>query len=344
MTAAAERVAAAKAEYTPPQIHLIPFDQVKLSTDRRDLIKGIIPRTGITVVWGPPKCGKSFWAFDAMMHVALGWEYRGRRVHQGNVVYCIFEGQKGLEARVEAYRLGRLEGITEPVPLMFESVTLDLVRDHKALIKAIKETLANVAPAAVVLDTLNRSIRGSESSDEDMSAYVKAADAIREAFNCAVVIIHHCGVSGDRPRGHTSLTGAADAQLKISRDGAGRILMEVELSKDGPEGEVMLSELEVVVVGKDEDGDDITSCLVKAVEGAALTKPVRGQRLNENQEAMLRLLGEAGSSGLSTADWNAKAREIGIGVNRKATLHNLKGQLKDRHLVREYNDIWHVQR
>jgi hypothetical protein len=39
-----------------------------------------------------------------------------------------------------------------------------------------------------VLDTLNRSLAGSESDDEDMAAYVKAADAIREAFGCAVVI------------------------------------------------------------------------------------------------------------------------------------------------------------
>ena len=27
-----------------------------------------IPRVGLVVVWGPPKCGKSFWAFDLAMH------------------------------------------------------------------------------------------------------------------------------------------------------------------------------------------------------------------------------------------------------------------------------------
>ena len=57
---------------------------------------------------------------------------------------------------------------------------------------------------------------------------------------------------------------------------------------------------------------------------------------------MLRLLRDAGPSGLATADWNAKARDIGIGVNRRTTLVNLKGQLKDKGLVREYNDIWQV--
>jgi hypothetical protein len=33
-----------------------------------------------------------------------------------------------------------------------------------------------------------------------------------------VVIVHHCGIEGTRPRGHSSLTGAADAQLAVKRD------------------------------------------------------------------------------------------------------------------------------
>src|SRR5271166_5616947 len=68
------------------RIHLVPFEQIVLGRQRRYLVKGLIPRVGLTVVWGPPKCGKSFWTFDLAMHVALGWEYRGRRVQQGPVV------------------------------------------------------------------------------------------------------------------------------------------------------------------------------------------------------------------------------------------------------------------
>jgi len=94
-------------------------------------------------------------------------------------------------------------------------------------------------PVAVVLDTLNRSLRGSESSDEDMSAYVNAADALREAFQCAVVIVHHCGIDGTRPRGHTSLTGAVEAQLAVKRDTANQVIVSVEHMKDGPEGDVI---------------------------------------------------------------------------------------------------------
>jgi AAA domain len=82
-----------------PRIQLVPFNEIKLGTDRRYLVKGLLPYPGFTVIWGPPKCGKSFWTFDLAMHVALGREYRGKRVQQGAVVYCCFEGQEGFKAR-----------------------------------------------------------------------------------------------------------------------------------------------------------------------------------------------------------------------------------------------------
>jgi len=64
----------------------------------------VIPKTGIVIVWGPPKCGKSFWTFDLMMHVALDWMYRGHRVMHGPVVYLAFEGAEGFKDRAEAFR------------------------------------------------------------------------------------------------------------------------------------------------------------------------------------------------------------------------------------------------
>ena len=113
-----------------------------------------------------------------------------------------------------------------------------------------------------MIDTLNRSLAGSENSDKDMAAYIRAADVIREAFECTVAIIHHCGVSGDRPRGHSSLTAAADAQLAVKRDDEGVIRVKVEWLKDGQEGAEIASGLEKVELGTDSYGDPIVSCVV----------------------------------------------------------------------------------
>jgi RecA-family ATPase len=106
-------------------------------------------------------------------------------VQQGAVVYCAFEGQTRIQARVEAFRQSFPIETDEPVPFYLQPVTLDLVADHKELIAAVRRQLDTTAPALVVLDTLNRSLRGSENDSKDMAAFIAAADAIREAFNCA---------------------------------------------------------------------------------------------------------------------------------------------------------------
>ena len=54
------------------------------------------------------------------MHIALGWSYRGARVQQGPVVYCAFEGQSGIKARAEAFRLKYLTEQAESVPFYLQ--------------------------------------------------------------------------------------------------------------------------------------------------------------------------------------------------------------------------------
>jgi hypothetical protein len=327
-------------DYQPfrePRIRLVPFDAIKLGTERPYLVKNLIPRTGLTVIWGPPKSGKSFWAFDLAMHVALGWPYRDRRTQQGPVCYCAFEGQTGINSRAEAFRLRHLAENADPVPFYLVPVILDLVRDHGELVKAIRDTLGEGVPVAVVLDTLNRSLAGSESSDTDMSAYVRAADAIRDAFDCAVLIVHHCGINDSRPRGHTSLTGAADAQLAVKRDAAGTIVVTVEWMKDGAEGEVVASKLESVEIGTDEDGEPITSCVI--VEAKTAQAIEHGPKLTKNQQTMLSILQLAGNEGLSVPEWNERAKEAGLG-KRAADLYDFRMGLKSKRLVYEFNDRW----
>jgi hypothetical protein len=329
-----------KAENRKHRFHLVPFEDIQLGTEPQYLVKGIIPRVGLTVIWGPPKSGKSFWTFDVAMHVALGREYRGRRVQQGPVVYCAFEGQSGISARVEAFRKTFPIPAGVAVPFYLEPVTLDLIADGKELIATIKRHLDLTRPALVALDTLNRSLRGNENDSKDMSAYVRAADAIRAAFNCAVIIVHHCGITGDRPRGHTSLTGAVEAQLAVRRDKSETIIVEVECAKDGPQGDIVASRLEKVVVGIDSDGEEISSCVVRPEETPAAT--AREPKISKNLQTMLALLQSAEPNGLTTDDWNARARTEGIGVKRRADLVDYRLALKAKNMVREYADRWHV--
>jgi AAA domain len=263
-----------------------------VTTTPNYLVKGIIPRGGLSIVWGPPKCGKSFTVFDMAMHVAIGRLYRGRKVQQGAVCYLALEGGGRFSDRIVAWKQKHLGKHREPVPLFTCDDALNLITDHKALIADIQAQTPD--PALVVIDTLNRSLVGSESKDEDMAKYIGAADAIRRAFNCAVVIIHHCGHAGERPRGHSSLPGADDAQIAVSRDSNDLITITTEHMKDDQPGQPLNCRLEVVQVGTDDDEDPITSCVVVPVD-TPTPKPNSGHggRLTSEQNRFLDILKDA---------------------------------------------------
>jgi len=66
--------------------------------------------------------------FDAAMHVALGWKYRGRHVQRGPVVYCAFEGQQGAKKRCAAFRKRFLADNADPIPFYLQPLRLNLIK------------------------------------------------------------------------------------------------------------------------------------------------------------------------------------------------------------------------
>lgn len=246
---------------------LTVITDIEMNTERHDIVQGLIPKNAVALVWGPPKCAKSFWVLDVAMHIATGRKYRDRDITKGTVVYCAFEGGGAFPKRIEAWKkahnVTREQLLEDDVKFAMMPRRLDLVEDNKALIADIKNFMGTMD--VIVLDTLNQSMRGSESSDADMAAYLKAATAIRDEFSCTVIIVHHCGHQGDRPRGHSSLTGAVDAQIKISRKKKeNSVTAELEFSKDGEgEGDKMSNALRVLNVGEDVAGNQISSCYIE---------------------------------------------------------------------------------
>jgi hypothetical protein len=343
-----------------PRFRLRRFEEITVGAECVYLVKGIIPRAGLVVVWGPPKCGKSFWTFDLAMHVVLGWEYRGRSVQRGPVVYLALEGAHGFQARVEAFRQRFLSDAPDSVPFYLIADALSLVNDHADLIGCIR--LQAEPPAAVIVDTLNRSLAGSESDDKDMAAYIRAADAIRDAFGCVVIVVHHCGIDATRPRGHTSLAGAVDAQLAVKRDDADNIIVTVERMKDGPEGETLLSRLEPIEVGLDADGHLITSCVIVPGEATAPAASARKQRkLSPKYDLALRSLVEAASETgdmppaswqlpdcvrvIEVEDWKSKLISAGVidakRQDARQRFWDIKNALKAKNLVGERDgSVW----
>ena len=286
----AERRAGYDDEQPPRRFELVAFDDVQLNRAPAYLIRDVLPHRGLVVIWGPPKCGKSFFAFDLTMHVALGWTYRGLRTMQGPVVYAILEGQAGFPARMHAFRSRRMAEAADRVPFYLCPTRLNLAADCQAFGDSVEARLGPIALGVLVIDTVNRSLVGSESDDRDMGAYIAAADALAKRFDCLVILVHHSGVDATRPRGHTSLPGAVDAQLAIKKDAGGQITATVELAKDFDSGRAFLSRLVPVEVDTDDEGEPITSCVIEALDEQPRTPDKLKRKLPDAQRLALDVL------------------------------------------------------
>ena len=207
-------------------------------------------------------------------------------------------------------------------------------------------------PGVVFIDTLNRSLVGSESKDEDMARYLAAAGKIEEKFGCLVVIVHHCGIDATRPRGHTSLSGAVEVQIAVKRGAPSEVVATVELAKDFAEGDEIFSRLERVEVGVDPDGDPIHSMVVTPAEATTGTR-TDNRKLSGRQRLAIEALDEcligtgerapaalglpAAALTVSIAAWRDELHKRGVvdsdGPNPRQDFKRLRTSLQARHVI-----------
>lgn len=251
------------------------------------IVKRAIPADGFVSVIGEPGCGKSFFILDLACHIAAGLEWRGRKVRGGLVVYLAAEGQRGQMNRVEAWK--RQHGITDmPLALIPVSINLrDSAADLPKLIATVEAAVAlsGLPLVMLVVDTLNRAFGGGDENGEDMGQYVANADRLRKHFGCTTCHVHHIPKSGDlTERGHGSLRGAIDTSLGIRSDPeTGLRTLLCLKQKDGEDGWSLTFRLNRVVLGSDEDGEDVTTCVAIPAEEEAPASSGRGPSLSAVQ-------------------------------------------------------------
>jgi len=170
---------------------------------------------GLTVMYGPPKAGKTFAALSMALHVASGTDWHGTKVERGPVLYVSGEGQGGLHKRIGGWkhatgiRQADMYVIPFPVRLGVPEHVTALIADANA-----------IRARLVIIDTLARSMSGmDENSAQDMGKVIAGLGYLKAQTNTGVLILHHSGVEGTRPRGSTALFGAADTLMRIEGDG-----------------------------------------------------------------------------------------------------------------------------
>lgn len=292
---------------------------IRLSPDVRAVVKRLLDTASLAVLFGDSNSGKSFFALDLGLHVALGWPWRGRRVSPGAVVYVAAEGGHGVRKRVVAFRqhydLGELN---VPFFLVPSAVNLlDPAADTGPLIELVKDAEANCGLPCVliVIDTLARAmVGGDENSSEAMGAFIANADRIRESIGAAVVLVHHTGKDRSKgARGHSSLRAAVDTEIQIADSVA-----TVTKARDSERAAPMPFRLHVVDLGTDADGDPITSCVVLGDAAAEFTENP------DDHEVILRKVGAHIRQGALTSARQLERDRGGIGGLFGVHAHRLR--------------------
>jgi hypothetical protein len=228
------------------------------------------------------------------MCIANGRQWGEKKTHQANVVYIAAEGGGGLPKRKQAYEQRGLVSAPKTFALIGAAPNLGAdTADRGELIKAIDS--AAIKPGIVIIDTLAASIAGANENGDGMLMLVSNGLAIAAHFDCVVLFVHHVGNSEDakkRARGHSSLPGAADFQILTERPQrelrATLTLMTAREDQDGVSFEAGLSR---VVLGLDDDGDEVSTLIVETITAAG-AEPSSGGQVSD-VEAVKRAIGEA---------------------------------------------------
>jgi hypothetical protein len=304
---------------SPATYPLLSYDDLLNLPDPEWLIDGLVPLSGLSVLYGQPSAGKSFLALDWALSVATGQGWLDRKVKPRWVVYVAAEGLSGLKLRARAWHETHGQPRLDRVRWLAEAVDL---RD-KELLPRVRATLATLpeAPALLVVDTMARAIPGGdENSAKDVGELIAAVDWLRNGN--AALVIHHTGREGGRERGSSALRGAADMMAMLERDEkTSRLELSCDKLKDAAEWRPIPLTLEIAQ----------GSCVVQL---RTIVTDAGEEQTDDLQGRVLEYVREhQPASGNSVAD--------GIKRRRKAVLDALKA-LQARGEVHRSSRGWQV--
>ena len=254
------------------------------------LIKGLLGRGAMGLIYGASTVGKTFVALRLASHIATGTPFGNHRALKAPVLYASLEGHVEFGKRIVALR--RVAGPHDNFlwrlcaqPVLGRGEHGD--RGEQQILAAAQQLAGKAKEPAglIVIDTLWRAMGGDEENDASaMSHLLTRIARIQAATGAAVLLVHHAGKDPEKgPRGTSALMPAMDFMARLDGKGDQRHL-KMEKNKDGPDGQVFRYRLEVVEIGQDNEDDMVTSCVAQFdFNGQQRSKDSRKRPLSTTQ-------------------------------------------------------------
>ena len=215
------------------------------------LVEHLLYRNTLAQLSGPPGSGKTFFALGLACALAsrstewgehkIPWKAKG---NSGSVLYIAAEGVSGMNVRVRAWCEQQQ---VDPDTLRFYVYPDAVQLGSFTQMEELTELAVSLDCVLVVFDTRARcSVASDENSATEQGEVIKAADHLREATGCTVLMIHHGSRSdGSTPRGSNAWDGAVWSDLRVKTDGVpdGQFVVHTHKHKDAPAGDDWAFEL-----------------------------------------------------------------------------------------------------
>lgn len=232
-------------------------------------VKGIFPYEGLTAIYGPSASGKSFLGFDAGIAISEGNDWFGIRTTKSTVIYVALEGETGFKNRVAAWELENRRTLPANMFMVMQPFQITNSINVNDLVATIPHG------SVVIVDTLNRAAPTSdENSSKEMGEILQACKWLQGQIGGLVVLVHHTGKDTTKgARGHSSFFAALDGAIEVEKSNEKRS-WSIAKAKDGQDGKSFPFKLKLHNLGKDSDGDEITSCTVEQALHNIFVKPL----------------------------------------------------------------------
>ncbi|MDR3193498.1 MAG: helicase RepA family protein [Treponema sp.] len=294
------------------------------------IVKKIIERGTVVLVFGDSGTGKSFFAISLAASIATGtgfFDYPVKR--PGAVLYVAGEGISGLSRRFYAWEIAHGRRLND-APVFRYTGAANLIDRPDELSLAIEGHIEEHGePRVIIFDTWARTIGGDDSNSQDAAVAMAALDRIRARYpELTVLIVHHSGhTAKDRARGWSGLSAAMDSVYRLEKSDTQIVVTNTKQKEDAPVQPMAFTLLNVKLDGViSEDGEQEYSACCEPCE---YTPPER-QPKGENQQAVITILREQGSMDRS-ALYGAFTVKTG---KRKSQFDQTLNPLIDRKIVK----------
>jgi len=286
----------------------------KPQLDSTYIIKNWIAENSISVVYGPSNVGKSFFCMSLAYYIAAGEEWINNKVKRGSVLYLATEGGRAFENRLyalhEAHGFNDVSLAVRPSPINLYDAEEDIAK-VEAIMAEIGKRMEPVT--VLVIDTLARATAGQmdENNNSEMSKLIAGLDAIRERTGVHIMLVHHSGKDASKgARGASALRAACDTEIELSFDEETRVrTARATKQRDMETGAEINFVLQIVELGEDADGDQVTTCIIREATKEELeevhndARP-QGQNQKRFKKCFMQLRGEGvGGANPTGAGW-----------------------------------------